>query len=409
MTHQTMCPTHRPRIFAKANEPQASAGRSWYRIEAKAGEDGKPSSVEVLIYDEIGLWGISAARFVEDLKAVDDGAVKVTVAINSPGGDVFDGFAIHNALVRLGDRCTVRIDGLAASAASVIACGGSQVVMASNAMMMIHNPWTFAYGTAEELRKTADMMDKARDGILAAYRRKAPSIEDAELLRMLDDETWLTAEEAVALGLADVVGETVEMKACRGATGVLARFKHPPKALLDSEAEPPGGETEMQESETESTETGTEATETGANNPVPDPAQAVAKAAARITQACLKAGIPEIAEVLIMNTPLTDEAAVAAEVERVQAIRDLCLTAKLPELASDYVKSGLSADSVRARLFDKIVQAGGKEIDNKEPAEGGKQPKAKAKAPNPSAIYAARKSKVSGKASQTKPSKGAEQ
>lgn len=382
MTHQTMRPAHPLRIFAKANEPQASAGRSWYRIEAKAGEDGKPSSVEVLIYDEIGLWGISAARFVEDLKAVDDGAVKVTVAINSPGGDVFDGFAIHNALVRLGDRCTVRIDGLAASAASVIACGGSQVVMASNAMMMIHNPWTFAYGTAEELRKTADMMDKARDGILAAYRRKAPSIEDAELLRMLDDETWLTAEEAVALGLADVVGETVEMKACRGATGVLSRFKHPPKALLESEA--------------------------GANDPAPEPAQTVAKAAARIAQACLKAGIPEIAEVLIMNTPLTDEAAVAAEVERVQAIRDLCVTAKLPELAVDYVKAGISADSVRARLFDKIVLAGGKEIDNKEPADGDK-PKAKAKAPNPSAIYAARKAKATVKASQTKPSKGAEQ
>lgn len=393
MTHQTMCPAHPPRIFAKANEPQASAGRSWYRIEAKAGEDGKPSSVEVLIYDEIGLWGISAARFVEDLKAVDDGAAKVTVAINSPGGDVFDGFAIHNALVRLGNRCTVRIDGLAASAASVIACGGSQVVMASNAMMMIHNPWTFAYGTAEELRKTADMMDKARDGILAAYRRKAPSIEDAELLRMLDDETWLTAEEAVTLGLADVVGETVEMKACRGATGVLARFKHPPKALLES---------------AESTKTETEPPKTGANDPAPDPAQAVAKAAARIAQACLKAGIPEIAEVLIMNTPLTDEAAVAAEVERVQAIRDLCVTAKLPELAVDYVKAGISADSVRARLFDKIVLAGGKEIDNKEPADGDK-PKAKVKAPNPSAIYAARKAKANVKASQTKPSKGAEQ
>ena len=401
MTHQSMCPAHQPRIFAKANEPQASAGRSWYRIDAKAGDDGKPASVEVLIYDEIGLWGISAARFVEDLKAVDDGAVKFTVAINSPGGDLFDGFAIHNALVRLGDRCAVRIDGLAASAASVIACGGSQVVMASNAMMMIHNPWTFAYGTAEELRKTADMMDKARDGILAAYRRKAPSIEDAELLRMLDDETWLTADEAVALGLADVVGETVEMKACRGATGVLARFKHPPKALLESESEPPVGETEGQESETESTGT-------DANDPEPDTVKTVAKAAALLTQACLKAGIPEIAEVLIMNTPLTDEAAVAAEVERVHAIRDLCVTAKLPELASDYVKAGISADSVRARLFDKIVLAGGKEIDNKEPAAGDK-PKAKAKAPNPSAIYAARKAKANVKASQTKPSKGAEQ
>ena len=109
-----------------------------------------------------------------------------------------------------------------------------------------------------------------------------------------------------------------------------------------------------------------------------------------------------------MNTPLTDEAAVAAEVERVQAIRDLCVTAKLPELAVDYVKAGISADSVRARLFDKIVLAGGKEIDNKEPADGDK-PKAKAKAPNPSAIYAARKAKAPVKASQTKPSKGAEQ
>lgn len=361
--------------------------KHWYSMKAQAREGGG-QHIEVLIYDEIGLWGVNAGQFIKDFKAIDDGQSPVTVAINSPGGDVFDGFALNGWAQRLGARCTARIDGMAASAASVIAVGAHQVVIGQSAMMMIHNPWTVTYGGAEDLRKTADMMDKARDGILAAYRRKAPSIEDADLLRMLDEETWLTAEEAVALGLADVVGETVEMKACRGATGVLARFKRPPKALLETEAE---------------------ATETDAADPAPDTVQAVAKAAARITQACLKAGIPEIAEVLIMNTPLTDDAAVAAEVERVQAIRDLCLTAKLPELASDYVKSGLSADSVRARLFDKIVLAGGKEIDNKEPAEGDKQPKAKAKAPNPSAIYAARKSKVSGKASQTKPSKGAEQ
>lgn len=394
MTHQTLCRARSARIFAKTKEPQASAGRSWYRIEAKAGEDGKPSSVEVLIYDEIGLWGISAARFVEDLKAVDDGAVPVTVAINSPGGDVFDGFAIHNALVRLGDRCTVRIDGLAASAASVIACGGHQVVMASNAMMMIHNPWTFAYGTAEDLRKTAEMMDKARDGILAAYRRKAPAIEDAELLRMLNEETWLTADEAVALGLADVVGESVEMKACRGATGVLARFKHPPQALLATEDDDAG--------------TGSKETEPPPPNPEPPASPTAADLAARITQACIKAGLPELSEVLIMSTKLADQATVDAEIKRVEGIRSLCVTAKLPELAVDYVKAGLSAESVRARLFDKIVQNGGKEIDNKEPPAGD-DPKPQVKKPNPTAIYAARKKKSSGQASSSKSSKGVEQ
>lgn len=372
----------------------------WYSMKAKTNEGGG-KSIEVMIYDEIGLWGVNAGQFIKDFKAIDDGESPVTIAINSPGGDVFDGFALNGWAQRLGKRCTARIDGMAASAASVIAVGAHHVVIGQSAMMMIHNPWTVAYGGAEDLRKTADMMDKARDGILAAYRRKAPSIEDAELLRMLDDETWLTAEEAVALGLADVIGETVEMKACRGATGVLARFKRPPKALLESGDEQEAAEAEGQESETEPPKT-------GANDPAPDHAKAVAKAAARITQACLKAGIPEIAEVLIMNTALTDEAAVAAEVERVQAICDLCVTAKLPELAVDYVKAGLSADSVRARLFDKIILAGGKEIDNKEPADGDK-PKAKAKAPNPSAIYAARKAKAAVKASQTTPSKGPEQ
>lgn len=387
------------KIYAKSAGATSVKDRSWYRIEAK--ESHGLGTVEVLIYDEIGLWGITAAQFLDDLKLVDDGSVKFIVAINSPGGDVFDGFAIHNALVRLGDRCTVRIDGLAASAASVIACGGSHVVMAENAMMMIHNPWTFAYGEADDLRKTADMMDKARDGILASYRRKAPSISDVDLIKMLDEETWLTAEEAVALGLADTIGETVQMKACRGATGVLARFKNPPKALLDSDVDP------------------AEPTEP---EPAPDPAKdatkeppdsdlesMVAKAAAAITGACLKAGIPEIAEELIMNTKLADKEAVAAETERIQAIRDLCVTAKMPELASDYVKSGLSAEAVRARLFDKIVQAqGSRNIDNKEPPVSDK-PKTKAKAPSSSEIYAARKGKASVKASQTQALKGAEQ
>lgn len=355
------------------NNKIASESRTWYSIKAKAGE-----SIEVFIYDEIGLWGITASNFVRDLKAADDGNSAVVVSINSPGGDLFDGFAIHNALVRLGDRCTARIDGVAASSASVIACGASQVVIASNAMMMIHNPSTFAYGTAEDLRKTAEMVDKARDGILASYRRKAPSIDDAELIRMLDDETWLTAEEAVALGFADTIGEKASLQACAGSTGILARFKHTPKAILeaastsDQTAEEPEKTEETEQSgtgqETPQIPETSETSETPAA-PAPDQSEVTARSAADLVDACVSAGMPEIAKHLLKNVSLNDEAAVTAEANRISDIKNLCITAKLPELASGYVIAGLSAEAARARLFALIVaESEGTVIDNKEPA-----------------------------------------
>ena len=356
--------------------PEAAPTRSWYRIQAKT-ESDQPTSIEVLIYDEIGLWGISAARFIDELKAMDDGRAQITIAINSPGGDVFDGFAIHNALLRLGERCTVRIDGLAASAASVIACGGHQVVMAANAMLMIHNPWTFTYGTAQDLRKTADMMDKARDGILAAYRRKAPAIEDAALIQMLDDETWLNADEALALGLVDLIGEAVALQACRGSTNVLARFKHPPDALL-------AGSTDIAPAPASEPAAATDPSP----DPTPDTAR-LARNAARFTQACLACGFSDLTEELMMNTPLADDDAVAAQIERLQAIRTLCASARRPELASDYARSGLSVEAVRARLFDQLLAAQGAAIDNKEPPVSTEAHAAPS--PNTSAIYAARK------------------
>lgn len=93
-------------------QPSKKTSRCWYHICAQATLQ-QPKAIEVLIYDEIGLWGISATQFLQDLEAIDDGIAPITIAINSPGGSVFDGFAIYNALRRLGVRCTVRIDGLA--------------------------------------------------------------------------------------------------------------------------------------------------------------------------------------------------------------------------------------------------------------------------------------------------------
>jgi ATP-dependent protease ClpP protease subunit len=128
----------------------------------------------------------------------------VAVYINSGGGDVFDGIAIYNALRRHKGRVTVYIDGLAASAASVIAMAGDEVVMPENTMLMVHNPWTMTYGDADELRKTADILDKTRDAIVSAYRIKT-GMDDEELRALLDGETWLSAQEAVDYGFANLV------------------------------------------------------------------------------------------------------------------------------------------------------------------------------------------------------------
>ncbi|MDR3386918.1 MAG: Clp protease ClpP, partial [Rudaea sp.] len=142
--------------------------RKWWDIRALTNAQGA-SVAEIRIYDEIGFWGTDAKTFISQFDEVAANADEIVVAINSPGGDVFDAFAIYNALRRYAGRVTTRVDGVAASAASLVTMAGDRVVMPENAMLMIHNPWTVAAGTSADLRATADSMDKARDGILAAY------------------------------------------------------------------------------------------------------------------------------------------------------------------------------------------------------------------------------------------------
>lgn len=139
---------------------------------------------------------------VAELLAGTDGAL--TVRLNSPGGGVFTGLAIHQML-RERDT-TIMIDGLAASIASVIACAGKQVLIAPGAMMMIHNPWNIAMGDAQEMRKSADVLDQVRESLVTIYSGRT-GLPRSRLVSMMDDETWLTADEAVALGFADAINE----------------------------------------------------------------------------------------------------------------------------------------------------------------------------------------------------------
>jgi ATP-dependent Clp protease protease subunit len=146
---------------------------------------------------------------------------RLKISINSGGGDVFAGQAIHSILRRHKAHKTVYIDGLAASIASVVAMAGDRVVMPKNAMMMIHNPWTVAMGDARDFRKLADTLDQLREGLIAAYQHKAP-MDRSEMIRLLNAETWMTAEEAVQMGFADEIEQSKKVKASVVRPGVLA-------------------------------------------------------------------------------------------------------------------------------------------------------------------------------------------
>jgi hypothetical protein len=283
----------------------------------------------------------------------------------------------------LGERCTGRIDALAASAASVAVCGAHKVVIAANAMLMIHNPWTYAAGDAEDFRKVADVLDQTMEAIIAAYKAKAPDIDEVELRRLVAAETWLTANEAVALGLADEVGEGLKVKACLGQGGVLQRFQHAPAELLAQLDEPPEADPELDP----------------VDPPLVPPVVDSTKLALMITQRCTEAGISNLVAPLLSSTKLESEEIVQAGLARAKAVNDLCVAARLPEFSAEYVAAGLDAAAVRARLFDKIVSSGkGFEIDNSLPLDNDPAPKVLAKQTDPTSIWAAREAAHSGTA-----------
>lgn len=175
------------------------------RFEAKGENEYK-----LTVYGSIGGWfsennAEAVRRKIQDVKAE-----KIHVHINSGGGSAFDGVAICNQLKQHNAEIIVHIDGWAASAASVIAMAGDKIIMPSNTMMMIHQASTFEYGNANLFEKTARDLRKIDSALAASYKKRFVGT-DEELKQLLKDETWLTAEEAVALGLADEIADEIEI------------------------------------------------------------------------------------------------------------------------------------------------------------------------------------------------------
>lgn len=176
--------------------PKAKVGppdSTWFRVM------NHDTGTRVYIYEEIGYWGVTASDFVVALAQISG---DFDLHINSPGGDVFDGVAIYNALLNHDGQVAVHIDGLAASAASFIAMAGDTIEIAKTAQMMIHDASGLAWGNAAEMKSMAELLDKASDNIAGIYADRAGgSVESwRELMRA---ETWYVGQEAVTAKLAD--------------------------------------------------------------------------------------------------------------------------------------------------------------------------------------------------------------
>ena len=355
--------------------------KKWYSIKAK--EAGQKKVAQVRIYDEIGPWGKTANQFCEELAAAVVGASKIVVPINSLGGDVFAANAIFNELMRHELPVETRVDGVAASAASLIFMAGDERIMPENATLMVHNAWTIAAGTADELRDTAEMMDKVREGIVSAYRRSGQSEES--VIEMMDATTWMTALDAQALGFCTAIEEPVRLVASANIEDALDRMRDVPAALrtqllaaANDDPDPDLGPEPEPEPEPELT---------------PPAPQDAATLAAKIYAQSRERGIPQLAEAVLLSGGLGGADAATARLETAEQIAVLCASVKLQDKAAEFVAAGLSVEQVRARLFEHVVTAADSiDISNLQRTQSPSNSSVPERSgPNPQAIYAKRK------------------
>jgi len=194
-----------------------------FSIRCEAGS----REAEIVLYDVIDrYWGVSAEQFVRELR--DLGPLdRIHLRLNSPGGSYFEGVAIYTVLKQHAAKVTVHVDGIAGSMASVVAMAGDEIEMADGSFVMIHNPAQIVAGEADELRQMADVLDKIKQQIVGIYAARTKQSAE-KITALMDAETWMSPDEAVALGFADRKTTQLAIAAAVDVT----RFTNLPKSLL---------------------------------------------------------------------------------------------------------------------------------------------------------------------------------
>jgi ATP-dependent Clp protease, protease subunit len=342
--------------------------RTWFMFSNQVAD---LSVAEIQVVDIIGDWidelineyygmkaTLTAKGFLDQLSKLDAGVKTIRVFLNTPGGDVFAALNIANALrdqqLTKGRTVETIVTGLAASAGSIIAMAGSKVIMADNALMMIHQPWSGSVGNAKQMRADADTLDTITKALVSTYQWHS-ELTDAEIVALLDgkdgaDGTWLTADEAIANGLA-----TDKQTGLQAAASIDARAAAAMKVPAQYRDRVAGFFAKS----------------------VPAPTLKPVASAIDVVKACKAAGFPEMAEAYIelgyAMSDVTDglataKAAKAEATARETNIRAVCATAGLEAMADGYVKGGMPLESVKAHITTVTAVIDRKtSIDTKQP------------------------------------------
>ena len=344
--------------------------RTWYNFKQT---DTDPAVLS--IFDDIGAFGVSAKSFLNDLASAQGDSVRVE--INSPGGDVFAGLAIYNGLRNSGKKVNVRVLGLAASAASLVAMAGDTIEMPENSFMMVHNPWGFAIGGADDMRDTADMLDKLGASLASTYAKRTGKSAE-EITALLDAETWMSAAEAVDAGFATAVISEVPVKAAFDLDRLPANVR---AAYASAKASAPAPEPAPAPAP--------------APAPEGDPEASAPMLADAIESQAAAAGLSALAPVFAADASLDTQDKIAARIAEAREINALCKLAGFPEEAVGLIKAKASIPDARAKLLAKLSDSD--EIDTaqrlkREPQNQGAQPAAV----GTSSIWAARRKQQPG-------------
>ena len=209
-----------------------------FEVLAKAGTDEATIYLYDMIVssdDEAEWWGgVSPQSFVKALNEISAGTIHLRV--NSPGGSVFAGRAIEQAIREHKSKIIVHVDGIAASAASFLIMAADEIIMAPGSFLMIHKAWTFSYGNADDLRKQAELLDQLDGSFVRTYAKRSGQGEE-QLATWLAAETWFSDQDAVRQGFADRVAEEDAPKD-QAVSWNLAAFEHAPSATIAPTARP---------------------------------------------------------------------------------------------------------------------------------------------------------------------------
>lgn len=355
--------------------------RPCFKIKASAGAN-KPAVIE--LYEEIGFWGVQAKDFADQIKAIEGDDVRVE--INSPGGDVMAGIAMYNILVASGKKIETVAMGVAASAASVVFMAGSKRSMPANSFLMLHNPWTIVAGNADELRDTADTLDKIGTSLLATYTSRS-GMKSEDLTPLMKKDTWFTASEAKTNGLATDVSDAIEAQASFD----LARADLPANvAKVYAKAKPAPAPAPK-------------ASNAPADPPVEPPVvppveeDEAAKAAVTPEQVATQAkavGLDAHAKVLAIRC--ATQGALTQALAHATEVITLCKLAEQPTMAGKAIKDGTPVATLRTQLLDKMADKD-EHVNNVPP-----QNKSKAGDFSATGYWAAEKSKAEKSAAASK-------